>query len=124
MDETAASAACNHLLNQIGLEAETPEAYEEKLVELLQGNGLVNLLCEYFGYYLFEHLSQRFDEKISQMLGEAVCEQTFDEIKSDIIGRIKLLNLDIPVQSVDWSGQQGHQITERIFNDILRIYEP
>ena len=124
MDETAATAACNHLLNQIGLEAETLEVYEAQLQELVQGNGLVELLSLYFGYYLFEHLSQRFDEKISQMLGEAVCEQTFDDIKTDIIGRIKLLSLDIPLQNIDWSGEQGREITERIFNDILLIYEP
>lgn len=124
MDETAASAACNHLFSQIGLEAETPEAYQQRLSELLQGNGLTELLCQFFGYYLFEHLSQRFDEKISQMLGEAVSEQTFEDIKNDIIGRITLLNLDIPVQGIDWQGEQGQQIAEQIFDEILHIYQP
>lgn len=124
MDETAAAAASNQLFEEICSELETPEEFEAKLNEILSGDGLTNLLCHYFGYYLFEHLSQRFSEKISQMTGEPVCEQTFEEIKNDILGRIDLLNLYTPVQRVDWQGEEGKRLTESIFDKILYIYEP
>lgn len=124
MDETAATAASNHLLTEICSELETPEELEEKLNGLLVGEGLTTLLSRYFGYYLFEHLSQRFSEKISQMIGEPISERTFDEIKDDILGRMGVINLDTPIQNIDWQGEEGKILTESIFDKILYIYEP
>ncbi len=123
MDETAANAACNHLMQQLAEQAMTPEAYEVAIQTAIANNGVEYLLCEYFGLYIFEHLSQRFQEKITQVRGQAVSAATFNEIKLDIIGRVHVIGAERPVSSINWQSAQGQHIIDDIFDSILSIFE-
>ena len=122
MDETAAIAACGQVLGQLEQPGQTPQQFEAALQTLVAGNGLEKLLCQYFGYYIFEHLSQRFQEKITQLKGSAVAAATFDEIKEDILGRVQVIAAARPIAQIDWVGPQGSQIIEDIFDSILGLY--
>ncbi|WP_439882195.1 hypothetical protein ACSX1A_03325 [Pontibacter sp. MBLB2868] len=123
MDETAANAACNHLMQQLAEQAATPEAFEVAIQEAITDKGVEFLLCEYFGFYIFEHLSQRFQEKITQARGQAVSAATFNEIKLDIVGRVHVIGASRPVSSINWQSSQGQQIIDDIFDSILGIFE-
>lgn len=122
MDETAALAACAHMLEQLERPGQTPQQFEAAMQAAVAGSGLEELLCQYFGYYIFEHLSQRFQEKITQLKGAAVAAATFDEIKLDILGRVQVIAANRPLAQIDWAGAQGNQIIEGIFDSILALY--
>lgn len=122
MDETAALAACAHVLEQLEQPGQTPQQFEAVMQALVAANGLETLLCNYFGYYIYEHLSQRFQEKITQLKGQAVAAVTFEEIKLDILGRVQVLASTRPLAQIDWVGPQGIQIIEDIFDSILALY--
>lgn len=124
MDETAANAACNHLMEQYAMQAQTPEEFELALQAAVETSRVEFILCEYFGYYIFEHLSQRFLEKITQDRGQVVSAATFDEIKLDVIWRVRVLGASINISNINWQGQQGQQIIDGIFNDVLTIFQP
>ena len=62
MDEVAANAACNHVLQKMAEENPTWQEYEDFLKEAFQNiESGERWLSEYFGYYIFEHLSVRYE---------------------------------------------------------------
>lgn len=122
MDETAANKASSEVLNQIAAESGNDiDKFEQLLKEYVDGYGLSNLLCSFWGYYIFEHLSQRFKEKITQHRGESVSSETFKIIKDDILGRVKVLNESRPVSKIDWKGNEGKKEIDAIFESIINI---
>jgi hypothetical protein len=122
MDETAASKASCEVLNELAVQANSDlELFEQNLKDLLQEAALAELLCRFWGHYIFEHLSQRFQEKITQQRGEAISRETFKIIKDDILGRIKVLNESRPVSQINWKGAEGQRQIESIFESIIKI---
>ncbi|RPD44116.1 hypothetical protein DNI29_22220 [Hymenobacter sediminis] len=122
MDETAALAACAHVLEQLEQPGQTPQQFEAAMQAAVAGPGLEELLCQYFGYYIFEHLAQRFQEKITQLKGAATAAATFEEIKLDILGLVLVIAAARPLAQINWAGAQGDQIIEDIFDSILALY--
>lgn len=122
MDETAASKASCEVLNQIAEQTDNDfDKFEEILKEYTEGNGLTELICNFWGLYIFEHLSQRFQEKITQQKGEHVSKETFKIIKDDILGQVKLLNDQREISKIDWHGAEGEKKIETIFESIIKI---
>jgi hypothetical protein len=122
LDETAANKASSEVFKEIEIEVGNDyDKFELLLKTYADGNGLSNLLCLFWGNYIFEHLSQRFKEKITQQRGESVSKETFKIIKDDILGRIKVLNEDNPVVKINWKGQEGKNTIESIFKSIINI---
>jgi hypothetical protein len=124
MDETAAMAACNHVMLQLAEQALTPQELEASIQQVVATDQVEFLLCEYFGFYIFEHLSQRFQEKIAQVRGQPLATATFNEIKLDIIGRIHVMAATRPISRINWQGVQGNKIIEDIFDSVMAIFLP
>jgi hypothetical protein len=124
MDETASNKAINDVLRKIEEEADEDLGNLEDLFkEYTDSERLSELLCQFFGVYIFEYLSERLEERISQMKGEDVSKETFDCIKKDIEGRVIRLNKVKPVSKIDWSGDAGKKEIEKIFEAIIKIEE-
>jgi hypothetical protein len=122
LDETAANKASSEVFKEIETEVGNDyDKFEQLLKTYANGNGLSNLLCLFWGNYIFEHLSQRFQEKITQQRGESVSKETFKIIKNDILKGVKVLNEDRPVVKIDWKGQEGKDTIESIFESIINI---
>ncbi|WP_263602708.1 hypothetical protein [Chryseobacterium sp. PET-29] len=70
MDETAANNASCEIMKELAeLTGNDLLKFEEVVKEYVEGKGLSDLLCKFWGIYIFEHLSQRFEEKIQQQKG-------------------------------------------------------
>jgi hypothetical protein len=122
MDETAASKASCEVFDEIAEQTGNDiEEFEKLVQESVDGNGLENILCRFWGLYIFEHLSQRFAEKIEQQKGTEISKETFNIIKDDIIGRIEVLNKDRDVKDIDWNGEEGTKEIDGIFESIINI---
>ena len=122
MDETAANKATSEILEEIALTSENDiNKFEEILQNYVQTNGLADVLCKFFGLYIYEHLSQRFEEKITQQKGIEVSKHTFAITKEDIIGQVKFLNESRPVDKIEWNGAEGREKIEDIFESIIKI---
>ncbi|TAN00436.1 MAG: hypothetical protein EPN39_04430 [Chitinophagaceae bacterium] len=122
MDETAANnASCEIMKELAALAGNDLEKFEQLVKEYVEGNMLADLLCRFWGLYIFEHLSQRFGEKVKQQKGIEIGKETFKIIKDDILGQVKVLNTQRPVTKIDWKGQEGKQEIEEIFDSIIKI---
>ncbi len=124
MDETAANKAINEVLRKIELEANNDlDSLEKLFTHYTNTDKLGELLCLFFGTYIFEYLSERFEERLTQTKGESVTKETFECIKKEIQGRINRLNATKPVSKIDWTGDEGKREIERIFEAIIKIEE-
>ena len=122
MDETAANnASCEIMKELAALAGNDLNKFEQLVKEYVEGSGLADLLCQFWGLYIFEHLSQRFEEKIKQQKGIEVGKETFKVIKKDILGQVKVLNAQRPVAKIDWKGDAGKKEIEKIFDSVIKI---
>lgn len=122
MDETAANKASCEIMKELEVQsANDLTKFQEIVKELVDGKGLADTLCKFWGLYIFEHLSQRFEEKIQQQKGEDISRETFKIIKDDILGRVKVLNTKREVSKIDWKSQDGKKEIQNIFDSIIKI---
>lgn len=122
MDEMAANRATCEILDDLaGKSGNNLEQFEANIKRMTNDSSLSDILCDFWGYYIFEHLSQRFYEKITQQRGIEISIDTFKIIKEDILGQVRRLNEKNKVASIDWKGNQGKVAIENIFNSIIKI---
>ncbi|WP_018343952.1 hypothetical protein [Cytophaga aurantiaca] len=124
MDETAANKAICEVLRSIEVNANDDLTNLNSLFSgFADDKMLSDILCNFFGVYIFEYLSERLEERISQIRGEAISKETFDLIKKDIMGRVARLNENRIISNVDWAGEEGKNEIEKIFDSIIKIEE-
>lgn len=122
MDETAANNASCEIMRELAVLAGNDlDKFEQLIKDYVQGTGLPDLLCKFWGLYIFEHLSQRFEEKVNQQKGVEIGKETFKIIKADILGQVKVLNTQRPVAIIDWKGTAGKNEIENIFDSVIKI---
>src|SRR5690606_21167026 len=122
MDETAANNASCEIMKELAeLAGNDLNKFEQLVKEYVEGKGFADLLCKFWGLYIFEHLSQRFEEKVKQQKGAEIGKETFKIIKADIIGQVKVLNTQRPVAKIDWKGNAGKKEIEKIFDSVIKI---
>jgi hypothetical protein len=122
MDETAANKASCEVMNELAISANNDlQKFEDLLKNMVDDKGLSEMLCRFWGLYIFEHLSQRFEEKIEQQKGAENSKETFRVIKEDILGQVKILNTQRPVSKINWKGDSGKNEIDKIFDSIIKI---
>ncbi len=122
MDETAANNASCEIMKELAeLSGNDLDEFEMLIKEYVEGTGLADLLCKFWGLYIFEHLSQRFEEKVKQLKGVEIGKETFKIIKDDILGQVKVLNNQRPVAKINWKGNDGQKEIENIFDSVIKI---
>ena len=122
MDETAANNASCEIMKELAeLAGNDLDKFEKLVKEYVEETGLGDLLCKFWGLYIFEHLSQRFEEKVKQQKGVEIGKDTFKIIKADILGQVKVLNTQRPVTKIDWKGDAGKKEIEKIFDSVIKI---
>lgn len=122
MDETAANKASCEIMKELEAESGNDlKKFQEIIENLVDGRGLSDTLCKFWGIYIFEHLSQRFEEKVQQQKGETISKETFKIIKDDILGHIKVLNTQRTVSKINWKAEEGKKEIEKIFDSVIKI---
>ena len=123
LDDVAAKAASQKLLEELAGDAETVEEWQEKLKDNLDNETLENVIERYFGYYIFEHLSIMFYEKLVVDKGKSDCDNLFRQIKDYVFEKIKNMNKTNPLKDVDWAGEDADRLTKNIQEDVLKVFE-
>ncbi|MGY6521507.1 MAG: hypothetical protein ACXIUD_07255 [Mongoliitalea sp.] len=122
MDEMAANKASCEVMNELAISSNNDlDKFEDLVKNMVDDKGLSDMLCRFWGLYIFEHLSQRFEEKIEQQKGAENSKETFRIIKEDILGQVKVLNTQRPVSKIDWKGESGKNEIEKIFDSVIKI---
>ena len=89
--------------------------------EILSAEGIKDLLDEFFGIYIFSHLSQNFKEKLEYDKGTETMCHTMEEIKDLIVDDIRIARSGRSARSIDWSTPDGEAFIKEEFDRILYI---
>jgi ribosomal protein L12E/L44/L45/RPP1/RPP2 len=123
IDDVAAKTAAQKILEEIALNAETVEEFEVNLQTVLSSESLEDLLIKYFGYYIFEHLSIMFYEKLVVDKGKTDCDDLFRQIKDYISEKMRNMNKTNPINTLDWNSSDADRIIKNIQEDVLKVFE-
>lgn len=122
LDNTAANEALEYLMDQIEEQAgDDISKFDELMNELMSGNGIKDLMDQFFGMYIFCHLSQDFAEKIGYEKGIDVMNSTLEDIRDLIMDDVSRIKNTRDFSNVDWSSPECDQFIKNEFNKILYI---
>lgn len=122
LDEVAAKQAEKALLEEICLDADTFEDLQEHFQSTLDEFTDTEILVKYFTYYLFEHMSQRFYEKLVKKKGHENAGKLFVDIKEYIKECVIDIARNDNLRTINWSNNNGRNIEEGIFNETLEAF--
>lgn len=123
LDDVAAKAASQKILEELAGDVDTIAEWEEYLKSTLDKQSLEEIIERYFGYYIFEHLSIMFYEKLVVEKGKTECEDLFRQIKDFIFEKTKNMNRTNPLKNINWSGEDTDRLIKNIQEDVLKIFE-
>ncbi len=89
IDDKAAKEASRLLLEEILVSAESLEDAEAIMQQLFKENTHEELIIKYFGYYILEHLSIWFYEKLVIDKGQTECTELFRQLKNFILESLR-----------------------------------
>lgn len=122
MDEIASKSALCEVFKELTEQINDDiDNLEELMKSYVDTNQLGNILCVFFGKYIYEYLWERLSERLKQIRGEEVSKETFISINNEIQERVKLLNSNRPLSKINWIGDDGKNEIEKIFESILKI---
>lgn len=89
LDEVAAKAAERQLLEEIGNEAKDFDELAKNFEGTIEEYGIEELLIKYYAYYIYEHLSIEFYEKLIKEKGKIATSNFYTQLKKFLVEKIK-----------------------------------
>jgi hypothetical protein len=123
LDDTAAKGAERTLLDEICAEAKSLQDLEENFAEIIESFGIEYLIIKYYAYYVFEHLSISFHEKLIEKKGKTATTNFFVQLKDFLIEKMINISRKEDLSKIDWSGREGEILIENIFEDTIGAFE-
>ncbi len=123
IDEVAAKEATRKLLEELASNAESIDEMEEILANKFVDSSSEDVIIQYFGYYIYEHLDKWFYEKLIRDKNQADCNNLFREIKDFIFESLKDVQRVNSLQNLDWGSDDADRLIKNIQNDILTVFE-
>lgn len=123
-DEGAAKSALDKLLNVLLERADSSDDVDQILQEKVAEYGIERILIDFFGTYIFEHLSQPIQERLFERKGENVCNKTMDEIQKFIDSELETIQSTTGITGINWDNPvECENVSKEIFNNILNVFE-
>lgn len=124
LDETAANDALESILENLEERVGTDiTAIDEAMNRIVSSDELKDMLDQFFGMYIFSHLSQNFEEKLEYERGSDDMKSVMNEIKDQIVEDIRSSRNGRSVATIDWSKPDGDVFIKEEFDRILFILQ-
>lgn len=123
IDEVAAKAAERQLLEDIGSNAKTIEELERNFDEKITEYRVEEILVKYYAFYVYEHLSVDFYEKLIEEKGRQATDNFYTQLKNFLIEKVKNVSRSRDIGKIDWKSSVGEELVKSIFEDTLKAFE-
>jgi hypothetical protein len=77
---------------------------------------------EYFSLLIFEEFMRTFYEQVLHKNGSSKANNMEQQIRDYIIATSKNFTLDIDITDINWQGQEGREIAEKIKKQTIDIF--
>lgn len=125
LEDTAANDALRLLFRKIENEALKLGISLEELLKRQPGlDRIRDYIDDFFGNYIYSHISQNFTEKLEKEYGIKMTKQIKKEIRRTIIEDVKAGINGKKVSEIDWKGTEGREFIKKEFSTILKILTP
>lgn len=122
LDETAASEALEHVMDKVEQKAHgDSDQLEIAFSTIINHDEIKDLLDEFFGIYIYSHLSQNFKEKLEKYKNIEIADATMEDIKDLILDDVHRGVVGRSAERVDWKGSEGENFIKSEFNRIIQI---
>jgi len=118
LDDTAAQAALQYTMGLIENRMEDDDV-EQTLDDIVSGEDVCDYLDQFFGFYVYSHLSQDFSEKLEKEKGTEVKNLAMEEIRDLIIDDVLRGVNGKNARDFDWSSEEGNAFMQQEFDKII-----
>ncbi len=119
LDQVDARRALTDLMREILRDVHSPEDVEEAMEKISQGTSFANMILNFFGHYIYAQFIGSFYERVTARRSET---KIFGKIRNFIRAALKFEVRHQDVSKIDWSGDQGRQIVDNIFQKTLGVF--
>lgn len=124
LDSTAANEAIENVMDRLDeLVGDNVDEIENKFDAILNGEDIKDIIDQFFGMYIYVHLSQNFEEKLEYEKGSIAMKNAMNEVKEQILDDIRVGRVGRDVRTVDWSKPEGADFIQAEFDRILFILQ-
>jgi hypothetical protein len=120
IDDADARQALSDLQEELFAEAVDADELEAMLLDAAQN--LESILERFFGYYIFEHFSRVFFERLVQRVGDSKASSFLNQIREFIQSALTNRAAEKDLSSVDWAGPEGAEIVSQILEQTLEVF--
>ena len=123
MDETAANQALSEILQILDNTINNSTLDVEKVLNNCLGKEqLQDVIDTFFGVYIYAHLSQNFEEKLTKKYSQKEVAKYMADIKDLIISDIKQGVNVLNSTQIDWNSEEGNSYITEEFNRIISVF--
>jgi hypothetical protein len=122
INEIDARNALSKLFEDLFEDAVTSENIEQIMNTQSQGVELNKLLLNFFGYYLYENFCRTFYERLVSRIGEDKVNKFLNSISDYIKAALKNETLDRDISKINWAGEEGKLITDKLLEETLAVF--
>ena len=119
LDQVDARRALTDLMREIFRDVHSPEDVEEAMEIRSQGESFANMIVSFFGHYIYAQFIRSFYERVTARRSGT---KIFGKIRNFIRRAVKFEVRHQDVSKIDWSGDQGQQIVDNIFQKTLEVF--
>lgn len=123
MDAHLARKALNKLRQELLKTAVTFEDVERILVGIVEKVQAAGLIMQYYGHYLYERFARDFYESLAKKIGIDKARAAVESIRRTIFASLRAKIGRRDPLTVNWRGEEGQQLAERILVETYHIYE-
>lgn len=121
IDAVDLRAALSDLIENLMQEAADLDAMENNFTAA--ADSLEEVIRDLFGLYIVERFATIMTAPIDERQGVDVTDAYLNEIRAYVDTRLKLIELDKPLSTLDWRGAEGAAAIEDILNRTVTVFE-
>jgi len=122
LDEFATRAAFDNILTDLFEKDEQYEDIEDSINQALDEKGLLQIMGEFFGHYLYELFCRDFYEDWQKKVGANQAKNSLKQVKDCIFSEVRSKLVDKSYNTSDWTGKEGQELADQIMQDTLNIF--
>lgn len=123
MEANLARIALNKLRQELLAAAKTFEDVERILSGAIERVQVAGLLIQYYGHYLYERFARDFYERLLRSVGVEKARNSVESVRRTIFASLRAKLAGQDPMDVDWRGEEGRKLAERILVETLQIFE-
>ena len=123
LDEHAARLALGKINDEILGDCHTYADVEKALTNVLDEQGLIRILSNFFGEYLYQLFCRDFYEGWMRKVGASAAGRGLKHVKDCISSALKSKLVNRDVTKLNWRGREGLGIIQSVMRDTLEIFE-